>query len=185
MRNCSCCSRGRLRSGCLGRARSSWKLYCQRKCSANSRWMARAVVRSRQKRWGRPWCAPFLSSGYSDSSSNGAQPSLGQRLLGLYCRRAAQARHLWYSGVSEDVPQRVARRLLELLRHVPDGPGMATVPVRLRQEDLAYMVGSTRTTVSEILNDFERRGLVELKRACCRVDRQKIQQTLWPRRAAC
>ena len=120
-----------------------------------------------------------------DSSSNGAQPSLGQRLLGLYCRRAAQARHLWYSGVSEDVPQRVARRLLELLRHVPDGPGMATVPVRLRQEDLAYLVGSTRTTVSEILNDFERRGLVELKRACCRVDRQKIQQTLWPRRAAC
>ncbi len=117
-------------------------------------------------------------------SPNGTQPTLGQRLLGLYCRRAAQARHLWCSGVSEDVPQRVARRLLELLRHVPDGPGMATVPVRLRQEDLAYLVGSTRTTVSEILNDFERRGLVELKRVCYRVDRQKIQQTLWPRRSA-
>ena len=114
------------------------------------------------------------------SNSNGAQPGLGRRLLGLYCWRAAQARRLWYSVVNEDVPQRVARRLLELLRHVPDGPGMATVPVRLRQEDLAYLVGSTRTTVSEILNDFQRRGLVELKRACCRVDRHKIQQTLWP-----
>lgn len=115
---------------------------------------------------------------------NGAQPALGPRLLRLYCRRITQARHHWRSSMSEDVPQRVARRLLELLRHVPDGPGMATIPVRLRQEDLAYLVGSTRTTVSEILNDFERRGLVELKRALCRVDRQKIQQTLWPQRTA-
>ena len=31
-------------------------------------------------------------------SPNGTQPTLGQRLLGLYCRRAAQARHLWRSG---------------------------------------------------------------------------------------
>ena len=117
-------------------------------------------------------------------SPNGSQPTLGQRLLGMYCRRAAQARHLWCSGVSEDVSQRVARRLLELLRHVPDGPGMAAVPVRLRQEDLAHLVGATRTTVSEILNDFERRGLVELKRARFRVDRRKIQQTLWPAKTA-
>lgn len=111
---------------------------------------------------------------------SGDHSALGYRLLSLYCRRAAQARHHWRNTVSEDVPQRVGRRLLELLRYVPDSPGMAAVPVRLRQEDLAYLVGSTRTTVSEILNDFRRRGLVELKRAGFLVDRRKIQQTLWP-----
>ncbi len=112
--------------------------------------------------------------------ANGEQSALVQRLLTLYCKRASQARRWWRSSVSEDVPQRVGRRLIELLRQVPEGPGMAPVPVRLRQEDLAYLVGSTRTTVSEILNDFERRGLVELRRASFRVDRQLLRSALWP-----
>lgn len=110
--------------------------------------------------------------------ANGTSP--GHGVLDLYCRYAAKARALWHSVVSEDVPQRVGRRLIELLRHVAEAPGMATVPVRLRQEDLAHMVGSTRTTVSEILNDFERRGLVELKRAGVRVDRARLKAALWP-----
>jgi len=112
--------------------------------------------------------------------NNGGRVGVAIQLLGLYNRRAIEARRQWRSVVSEDVPHRLGRRLLELLRQVPEGPGVSQIPVRLRQEDLAYLVGSTRTTVSEILNEFERRGLIELRRASVRVNRERLRQALWP-----
>lgn len=112
--------------------------------------------------------------------NNGDGVPTALRLLALYDRRVMEARRQWRSVVSEDVPHRLGRRLLQLLRQSPEGPGMQQIPVRLRQEDLAYLVGSTRTTVSEILNEFERQGLIELRRASVRIDRERLRQALWP-----
>jgi CRP/FNR family transcriptional regulator len=116
--------------------------------------------------------------------ANGNRTGAARRLLATYSRRVAEARRQWRSAASEDVPRRLARRLLELLRQIPEGPDPVTIPVRLRQEDLAYLVGSTRTTVSEILNEFERRGFIELRRASVRVNRERLRNEFWPQAAA-
>jgi CRP/FNR family transcriptional regulator, cyclic AMP receptor protein len=54
--------------------------------------------------------------------------------------------------------KRILRRLLDVARVYPDGT------VRLTQEGLASLAGTSRATVNRVLRDEERRGTLELRR---------------------
>ena len=53
---------------------------------------------------------------------------------------------------------RQRRRLGELAAAAPDGE------VRLTQDDLASLAGTSRATVNRVLRDAQRRGALELRR---------------------
>jgi CRP-like cAMP-binding protein len=57
---------------------------------------------------------------------------------------------------------RVARRLLRLARAMPERDGRRVV--RLTQEDLAGLAGTSRATVNATLRDLEREGAIALAR---------------------
>jgi CRP/FNR family cyclic AMP-dependent transcriptional regulator len=65
------------------------------------------------------------------------------------------------------VDKRVRRRLVELCALYPaeDGPPL----VKLTQETIAELVGSSRATVNQILREEEKRGTIELSRGRLRV----------------
>ncbi len=66
---------------------------------------------------------------------------------------------------TERVEQRVARALLRLVRQAgrrTDGGFLIDIP--LTREDLAEMTGTTLYTVSRVLTDFEKRGLISSQR---------------------
>jgi CRP-like cAMP-binding protein len=59
--------------------------------------------------------------------------------------------------------KRVLRRLRDVAVLYADGV------VRLTQEDLASLAGTSRATVNKVLREEQRRGTVELTRGCCAV----------------
>jgi CRP-like cAMP-binding protein len=66
------------------------------------------------------------------------------------------------------VERRVLRRLSELAPHYkPDADGHIEIP--LTHEELAGLAGSTRATVTTVLGDAQRRGLIELARGKTRI----------------
>lgn len=60
------------------------------------------------------------------------------------------------------VEQRVSRRLVDLARIYDDGAGR--VEIRLTQDDVASLAGTTRATVNRILRALESRGVLTLAR---------------------
>jgi CRP/FNR family transcriptional regulator len=66
--------------------------------------------------------------------------------------------------VFRDVPARLARVLLRLARDFPgEHNGAATIDVRLTQQDLADLIGSTRESASLAVNHFKREGLIDVR----------------------
>jgi len=66
------------------------------------------------------------------------------------------------------VERRVLRRLSELAPYYrPDADGNIEIP--LTHEELAGLAGSTRATVTTVLGDAQRRGLIELGRGKTRI----------------
>jgi CRP/FNR family transcriptional regulator, cyclic AMP receptor protein len=64
--------------------------------------------------------------------------------------------------------RRVLRRVGELAGVYPEAPD-GTVEIRLTQEIIAGMAGTSRATVNAVLGDAQTRGLVELRRGSVRV----------------
>jgi CRP/FNR family transcriptional regulator, cyclic AMP receptor protein len=65
--------------------------------------------------------------------------------------------------------KRVLRRLNDLATVFPDGV------VRLTQEHLASLAGTSRATVNRVLRQEERRGTLALRRGCVAVlDREQL-----------
>jgi CRP/FNR family transcriptional regulator, cyclic AMP receptor protein len=67
-------------------------------------------------------------------------------------------------ALSSSIAGRLAHLLLELV--IENGAAHDTQPeilMSLKQEDLASMLGSSRESISRILNDFRRRGIVSVK----------------------
>ena len=64
-----------------------------------------------------------------------------------------------------DVPTRLARLLLGFSKEFgrPAGDGLK-LNFRITHQDLASLIGSTRETVSAVLGDFKRQGLIQLDR---------------------
>ena len=66
-----------------------------------------------------------------------------------------------------DVPARLARVLLELAGSSSDGqlpPPGAVIPDKMKQSELASLVGATRESINKWLGSFEKQGLISYDR---------------------
>jgi CRP-like cAMP-binding protein len=87
-----------------------------------------------------------------------ATPAM-MRVLGQLLRNAVT---LIEDLAFREVPARLARFLVEQVerRGLADGPTAWRIPLAWRMEDLASLLGTTRQTVSALVNQWEREGLV-------------------------
>jgi CRP-like cAMP-binding protein len=94
-------------------------------------------------------------------------PAVATKLLATvsqYLRRNAE---LIQDATFLDVPARLARILLELAGG--DGgddlpPPGAVIPDRMKQAELASLVGATRESINKWLGSFERQGLISMEK---------------------
>jgi len=90
-------------------------------------------------------------------------PQLSFKFLSEMSRRLREADEQISSLALLDVRGRVAQTLLKLSQETPMGKGIDyTVIPRPALQDIASMSGTSRETVSRILSDFSKRGLVSL-----------------------
>jgi CRP-like cAMP-binding protein len=93
--------------------------------------------------------------------------AVASKLLGTvsqYLRRNAE---LIQDATFLDVPARLARILLELAGATGDGPlppPGAVIPDRMKQAELASLVGATRESVNKWLGSFEKQGLIRYEK---------------------
>jgi CRP/FNR family transcriptional regulator, cyclic AMP receptor protein len=85
-------------------------------------------------------------------------PRVGEVLVALLAQAVRRTNELLLDAYYAPAETRVLRRLRDLASAFPDGE------VRLTQEDLASLAGTSRATVNRVLRDAERRGAVELRR---------------------
>lgn len=79
--------------------------------------------------------------------------------------RLTTVTHRLEEMVFRDVPARLAGLLLRLAERFPrEQNGRRGIDVRLTQQDIANMIGTTRESASIAINDFKRRGLIEVRR---------------------
>jgi CRP/FNR family cyclic AMP-dependent transcriptional regulator len=75
--------------------------------------------------------------------------------------------------------RRVARLLLELTEEeAREGPQMAVVHLKLTQEEMAALIGTSRETVSRILSELQESGVVSIEERILRVKQWDKLQTL-------
>ena len=85
-------------------------------------------------------------------------PRVGEVLVALLADAMRRTNALLLDAYYAPAETRVLRRVRDLAGAFPDGE------VRLTQEDLASLAGTSRATVNRVLRDAERRGAVELRR---------------------
>jgi CRP/FNR family transcriptional regulator, cyclic AMP receptor protein len=93
-------------------------------------------------------------------------PAAWLALIGVLCRRLRETdQHLVDLALLE-VPARIARALLR----TADGPDRSSAArpgsndFHLSQRDLANMVGATRESVNKCLQEWQRRGIIKMRR---------------------
>lgn len=91
-------------------------------------------------------------------------PAAGELLLTLLARRVDELSGRLVEVMYDSLDRRVHRSLLRLVSLYGDGHPSRPVTVRLTQEQLAGLVGSTRSSVNEILQKLASVGVVELGR---------------------
>ena len=90
-------------------------------------------------------------------------PQVGEVLVALLADAVRRTNGLLLDAYYAPADTRVLRRLAELAAAAPAGD------VRLTQEDLACLAGTSRATVNRVLRAAQRRGTVELARSRVRV----------------
>jgi CRP/FNR family transcriptional regulator, cyclic AMP receptor protein len=71
-------------------------------------------------------------------------------------------------GLSNSVPEKIAKLVLRWLQHPLEGAGRKdeiAVRVVLTQEEIAQLAGTSRETVSRVLGDFKKKGWLRVKGA--------------------
>jgi CRP-like cAMP-binding protein len=91
-------------------------------------------------------------------------PATGELLLTLLSRRVEELSSRLVEVMYDSLDRRVHRSLRRLVRIYGDGDPTHPVIVRLTQEQLAGLVGGTRSSVNEVLRKLARAGVVELGR---------------------
>jgi CRP-like cAMP-binding protein len=91
-------------------------------------------------------------------------PASGELLLTLLSRRVEELSGRLIEVMYDSLDRRVHRSLLQLVRIYGADDPTHPVTVRLTQEQLAGLVGSTRSSVNEVLQKLARLGVVELGR---------------------
>ena len=85
-------------------------------------------------------------------------PRVGEVLVALLADAVRRTNGLLLDAYYATAETRVLRRLSELAAAAPDDE------VRLTQDDLASLAGTSRATVNRVLRDAQRRGALELRR---------------------
>ena len=85
-------------------------------------------------------------------------PRVGEVLFAVLADEVRRANVLLLDAYYAGADTRIRRRLLDLAAAETDGV------VRLTQEDLASLAGTSRATVNRVLRDEQRRGALELRR---------------------
>src|SRR3712207_5237527 len=93
------------------------------------------------------------------------RPELAVKLLYSFSERLRQSDDVIESLLDREVSARLATLLSNLGERFgePDGSGTA-LNVRLTHQDLANMIFSTREAVSKVMSEFQREGLIEVRR---------------------
>ncbi|MGA3195878.1 MAG: Crp/Fnr family transcriptional regulator [Terriglobales bacterium] len=81
-------------------------------------------------------------------------------------------------GLCHSVPGKLARLLLQWSADGQSSGGTVRMKMALTHEELAQLIGSSRETVTRILGDFKRRGVVELHGATMLIRDQAALETL-------
>lgn len=91
-----------------------------------------------------------------------AQPDLSIKLTKLIGFRLKRIERRIEDLVFRDVPSRLAHLLLDLAKEVGvKGEKGIHIRVKLTHQEIANLIGSTRETVSAVLNDFKRKGWID------------------------
>ncbi len=91
-------------------------------------------------------------------------PALARRLLELMARRLRRADQASQDLVFFDAPTRLARKLLQLAEEHGEPTGLGEqirLPVRVTQEELAQMIGVTRSSANRLIVSFSEQGWIE------------------------
>jgi CRP/FNR family transcriptional regulator/CRP/FNR family cyclic AMP-dependent transcriptional regulator len=96
-------------------------------------------------------------------------PSIAIHVISTLCHRLRRTDNLVEDVVFLDIPARLAKKLLELSQtHGKKLPNNAVeIELRLTQQDIASMLGTTRESVNRQLVAFQERGFIS-------IDRQRI-----------
>jgi CRP/FNR family transcriptional regulator, cyclic AMP receptor protein len=81
-------------------------------------------------------------------------------------------------GLCHSVPGKLARLLLHWSADGQMSGGVMRVKLALTHEELAQLIGSSRETVTRILGDFKKRGVIELHGATLVIRNQAALQNL-------
>ena len=88
------------------------------------------------------------------------RPQIREQLLKVLARRLRRTNEDLCALIDSDVSGRVAKQLLALAHRFGQADGDRLIVRDLTQEDLAGLVGSTRTSVNRILVEFAERGWI-------------------------
>jgi CRP/FNR family transcriptional regulator, cyclic AMP receptor protein len=94
-------------------------------------------------------------------------PTIYARFARMLCLRLRATFDLVEEASIAPLPQRLARRLLELAHIEPSAMNVATLPkgrdVPLTQEELGHLLGKSRQSIAKQLRVWEQNGLVQTK----------------------
>ncbi len=105
---------------------------------------------------------------YHDDFINfiGKYPRIAINIFSTLSERLRRADNMIEDVVFLDIPARLAKKLLELSRShgKPKPEGSVEIDLRLTQQDIANMLGTTRESVNRQLVAFQDRGLITIDR---------------------
>lgn len=91
----------------------------------------------------------------------GARPELYRHFIPLLCQRIRLSTMLLESNALLSLEGRLASRLLVMSQNVLQGSGeQPRLTLRLSQEALSQMLGTTRQSINKVLGEWERNGLI-------------------------
>ncbi len=109
-----------------------------------------------------------------------ADPRVAGRVIQGLRRRLAEVEQRLAETVLKTAPHRLAAVLLRLVAAAPGSTGLFArrgEEVRLTQEQLSELVGTTRGTTTKLLGEFRDAGLLQLRRgAVVVVDREGLRR---------
>jgi CRP-like cAMP-binding protein len=105
------------------------------------------------------WSAAAISSLVS------RYPQLARNVMLAMAKRIVELQDRCRELATENVHRRLARALLRLAGHTPQKPDAGPLtPIRCSRQDLSEIAGTTLFTVSRILSQWNRQGLVKTAR---------------------
>lgn len=90
-------------------------------------------------------------------------PQICLKLLNVLCGRLRRANELAADIAFYDLPMRLAKTILRLAKGSANTPAGMKKKLSCSQLELANMIGASRENVNRCLNDWQRRGIVNLE----------------------